>query len=71
MEEIISSSGLKWTIVRPGLLKNKPLAEKYKIETKLYKGIKIKSINRTDVADFMVKEAENPKYSRKYPALTN
>lgn len=71
MEEIISNSDLNWTIVRPGLLKNKPLTEKYKVETKLFKGIKIRSINRSDVADFMIKEAENQQYKKQYPALSN
>lgn len=71
MEELISRSNLKWVIVRPGLLKDNALTEKYKIETKLYKGIKIGSINRADVADFLVKQAENPTYEGLYPAISN
>ena len=71
MEEIISSSKLKWEIVRPGLLKDKPLTEKYRIETKLFKGINIGSINRADVADFLVKQAENPTELNKYVSLSN
>lgn len=71
MEEIITESDLNWTIVRPGLLKDKPLTEKYKIEANLYKGVKIGSINRSDVADFMVKEAENQKYKKQFPAISN
>lgn len=71
MEEIITNSHLDWIIVRPGLLKDQPLTEQYKIEKDLYKGIKIGSINRADVADFMVKQAEDPTYLRKYPALSN
>lgn len=71
MEAIISASDLSWTIVRPGLLKNNPLTQKYKVETDLYKGIKIGSINRADVADFMVKEAESQNYKKRYPALSN
>ncbi len=58
MEELITNSKIKWEIVRPGLLKDKPLTEKYRVETKLNKGINIGSINRTDVADFLVKQAE-------------
>ena len=71
MEEIISSSKMKWEIVRPGLLKEKPLTEKYRIENKLFKGINIRSINRADVADFMIKQAENPTEIYNYPALSN
>ena len=71
MEEIISSSKLKWEIVRPGLLKDNPLTEKYRVETKLFKGINIGSINRADVADFLVKQAENPTELNKYVSLSN
>lgn len=71
MEEIISSSKLKWEIVRPGLLKDKPLTEKYRVETKLFKGINIGSVNRADVADFLVKQAENPTELNKYVSLSN
>jgi len=71
MEEIISSSKLKWEIVRPGLLKDNPLTEKYRVETKLFKGINIGSVNRADVADFLVKQAENPTELNKYVSLSN
>jgi len=71
MEELITNSKLKWEIVRPGLLKDKPLTEKYRFENKLYEGINIGSINRTDVADFLVKQAENPTELNKYVSLSN
>ena len=70
MEETIASSGLKWVIVRPGLLTNGPLTEKYVFESRLYKGIKVSAVSRADVADFMVKQAENPTELGKYPALS-
>ena len=71
MEAIISNSEMKWEIVRPGLLKDQPLTQKYRMENKLFKGVNIGSINRADVADFLVKQAENPTEIRKYPALSN
>ncbi|MBS1577222.1 MAG: NAD(P)H-binding protein [Bacteroidetes bacterium] len=71
MEEIITGSKMKWEIVRPGLLKDKPLTEEYRIETKLYAGINIGNINRADVADFLVKQAENPTYLYNYCSLSN
>jgi len=71
MEEIIAQSKMKWEIVRPGQLKDKALTEKYRVENKLYKGINIGAINRADVADFLVKQAENPTDLHKYPALSN
>lgn len=71
MEEIIASSKMKWVIVRAGMLKDNPLTEKYRTETKLYKGIKIGSINRADVADYMVKQAENTTDLNQYVSLSN
>lgn len=71
MEGYISRSKIKWEVVRPGLLNNKPLSENYRVETKLYKGINIGSISRADVADYMVKQAENPTELYNYVSLTN
>lgn len=71
MEEIIVASKLNWTIVRPGLLKDKPLTEKYRVETRLFEDINIGSINRADVADFMVKQAENQTELYQYVSLSN
>lgn len=71
MEEIIAHSTMKWIIVRPGVLKDKPLTENYRVETTLSKSVNIGSINRSDVADFLVKQAESPTEVYKYPALSN
>ena len=70
MEEIITNSDLNWTVVRPGRLLDKELTEKYRVENKLYKGIKIGGINRADVADFLIKQAENQTELKKYVALS-
>jgi hypothetical protein len=70
MEEIVAASSLKWMVVRPGRLLDKPLTEKYRIETKLYKGFNIGGINRADVADFLVKQAEKPTHLGEYPAIS-
>ncbi len=71
MEEIIAQSTLRWIMVRPGQLKDQSLTEKYRVETTLYKDINIGSINRADVSDYLVKQAENPTELFKYPALSN
>lgn len=71
MEEILSRSGLLWTIVRPGALKDKPFTGKYRVENKLYKGIGIHSVNRADVADFLIQQATNPLYSHQFVSITN
>jgi putative NADH-flavin reductase len=66
MEEIITHSDMKWTVVRPGRLLDKALTEKYRVENTLFKGINIGGINRSDVADFLIKQAENQTELRKY-----
>ncbi|MPS72240.1 MAG: NAD(P)-dependent oxidoreductase [Chryseobacterium sp.] len=71
MEDIITTSEINWEIVRPGLLKDKPITESYRTETKLYKGINIGAVNRADVADFIVKQAENPTALHQYVSISN
>ncbi|MFN9683071.1 MAG: NAD(P)-dependent oxidoreductase [Bacteroidota bacterium] len=70
MEEIITHSDLNWTVVRPGRLLDKELTEKYRIENKLFKGINIGGINRADVADFLIKQAEKQTELKKYIAIS-
>jgi putative NADH-flavin reductase len=70
MEEIITNSDLNWTVLRPGRLLDKKLTEKYRIENKLYKGINIGGINRADIADFLIKQAENQTELKKYVAIS-
>ena len=70
MEEIITSSDLNWTVVRPGRLFDKVLTEKYRVENKLFKGINMGGINRSDVADFLIKQAEKQTELKKYIAIS-
>ena len=69
MEEIITNSDLNWTVIRPGRLLDKELTEKYRVENKLFKGINIGGINRADVADFLIKQAEKQTELKKYVAI--
>jgi putative NADH-flavin reductase len=70
MEEFITNSDLNWTVVRPGRLFDKKLTEKYRIENKLFKGINVGGINRADVADFLIKQAEKQTELKKYIAIS-
>jgi len=70
-EALFAASGLKWTIVRPGVLTNGPAKGVYKVLPELTPGILVGSISRADVARFMVGEAETPKHAGVYPALTD
>lgn len=69
LEELIRSSTIKWEFVRPDVLTNRPLTEKYRVEPAYYNGMKSGWISRNDVADFMVKQAESPTYVGKSPGL--
>lgn len=54
-EEIIRSSGLDWTVVRPGILTDGPATGRYRVltDTKTWQG---GFISRRDVADFLVRQ---------------
>jgi len=70
MEEIVANNIPNWICVRPGRLLDEPVTESYRTETVLFKGINIGGINRSDVADFMVKQAENPTCIHKYVGIS-
>ena len=57
-EWIIRSSGLEWTIVRPGLLRNRPATGRYRVLT-ASKDWQFGAISRSDVADFLVEQIDN------------
>ena len=54
-EEIIRSSGLDWTIVRPGILTDRPATGRYQVLTdaKSWRG---GFISRRDVANFLIRQ---------------
>jgi hypothetical protein len=54
-EQIVKSSGLDWTIVRPGLLKDSPATGRYRVLT-ASKDWRAGAISRADVADFLVRQ---------------
>jgi len=58
MERIFSESGLDWTMVRPPELTNKPHTGKYRVRDGHLPLFGFK-ISRSNVADFMIKSAEN------------
>ena len=57
-EWIIRSSGLDWTIVRPGLLTNRPATGQYCVLTKP-KDWRFGVISRADVANFLVRQIDD------------
>ena len=57
-EWIIRSSGLDWTIVRPGLLTNRLATSRYRVLT-ASKDWRFGVISRADIADFLVRQVDD------------
>lgn len=68
-EKYIQESGLDWVIARPAGLTNGPRTGTYRVLTDL-SGVTAKRISRADVADFIVRELSEMKYTGKAPLLT-
>ncbi|MDB6122063.1 MAG: Flavin reductase [Pedosphaera sp.] len=58
MERVVIASGLDWTVVRPPRLTNGRLTGKYRVREDHLPNFGF-TISRADVADFMIKTAEN------------
>lgn len=69
-ERLIADSYSRWMIVRPGRLTNSEMTGRYRELDDLVKGMKVGAISRSDVAHFMVAQAEHPTYLGKYVGLT-
>jgi nucleoside-diphosphate-sugar epimerase len=67
-EEIIRSSGLDWTIVRPGILTDGPATERYRVlaDAESWHG---GFISRRDVGDFLIRQIADDTYIGKTPVL--
>ena len=57
-EWIVKRSGLDWTIVRPGLLTNRPATGCYRVLT-TPRDWRFGAISRADVADFLVRQIDD------------
>jgi putative NADH-flavin reductase len=69
-ERIIAAAYPRWEIVRPGRLTNGTMTGRYRVLDELVEGMRVGAISRSDVAHFMVAQAEQPTYLSKYVALT-
>ncbi|MBH0189976.1 MAG: NAD(P)H-binding protein [Nitrospira sp.] len=69
-ERVIAAGYPRWEIVRPGRLTNGAMTGHYRELDSLVKGMKVSAISRSDVAHFMVSQAEHPTYLGKYVGLT-
>ena len=66
-EAIIRQSALDWTIVRAAILKDDPATGKYTVGN----SGKVKQVNRADVADFLVKQADDSAYRKRAVSVTS
>jgi putative NADH-flavin reductase len=69
-EWVIRSSGLDWTIVRPGLLINGPITGRYRVLT-VPQDWRFGRISRADVADFIVRQIDDRALIGAAPLLIN
>jgi len=69
-ERVITSGYPRWEIVRPGRLTNGAMTSRYRVLDHLVNGMRVGAISRSDVAHFMLAQAEHPTYLGKYVALT-
>jgi putative NADH-flavin reductase len=69
-ERVVAAGYPRWEIVRPGRLTNGAMTGRYRVLDDLVSGMKVGAISRSDVAHFMMAQAENPTCLGKYPALT-
>ena len=69
-ELLIRSSGLDWTIVRPGLLTNSPATGQYRVLTASNEW-RFGTISRADVADFIVRQIDDRALIGATPLLIN
>jgi putative NADH-flavin reductase len=69
-EWIIKSSGLDWTIARPGLLTNSPATGQYRVLT-APNDWRFGTISRADVADFLVQQMDDRALIGTTPLLIN
>jgi len=67
-EQIIKTSGLEWTILRPGLLRDGPMTGVYQVLTEP-ETWKVGPIRRADVAHCILEEAENGEFMHQTPLL--
>jgi hypothetical protein len=68
---IITTSNLDWTIVRPRQLTNRKLTKQYNIGTQVGNYFLTKMISRANVAHFMLDIFKNKKYIPQKPGIVN
>jgi len=69
-ERIIGDSALDWVIVRPAALTNGPRRGAYRDGEDIGHWLFTRSISRSDVADFMLKQLTENNYLHRKPGVS-
>jgi uncharacterized protein YbjT (DUF2867 family) len=68
-ERRIFASSVDWLIVRPTILTNGPATGRYRVGTDLRVGL-FPRVSRADVADFMLRQLDDPTLHRQTIGIT-
>jgi putative NADH-flavin reductase len=69
MKQKRARGSLDWTIVRPPRLTNGPHTGLYRHGSDIKAASVVPTISRADLADFMLRQLDDPAYLRKAPAV--
>ena len=69
--EAVSNSQLDWTLVRIPMLSRKPGTGKLNIGYTGTDNVKVFSLSREDLADFLIKQINDKNYLKKAPVISN
>ena len=67
----VTHSSLDWTLVRLPLLASKPATGKLNIGYPGHGKVKLNSLNREDLAEFLVKQIKDKTYLHQAPVVSN
>jgi len=65
-QDLIASSGLSWTVVRPPVISDDPINKTFAVHTHNYLGLKI---NLDDLCDFMIQQLDNDTWQCQSPVV--
>lgn len=70
LEDMVQSSTLNWSLVRPGMLTNATTPTPAHVQVDYRPGMKVGAVSRGAVARFLIDQAEQPTFQRRKPALS-
>jgi putative NADH-flavin reductase len=71
LEAMIEASTLNWSLVRPGMLTNKPSSRAAHAQLDYWPGMKVGLASQEGVARFLIEQAEQPTCLHRKPAVSD